>query len=91
MLEWLEASRYRSMLPDKQKAMRKQALMPINPGAEMPGAYRLWRTCKEWDTLWWDGGLATQPHLLMLEFSACAAAHHDSQDDVASIERILNG
>lgn len=71
--------------------MRKQALIPTNMDAEMPEVYRLWRTCKEWNTPWWDGGLAAQPRLLMLEFSVCAAAHRDSQGDLANIERILNG
>ena len=81
--------RYQSLSPDKQKAMRKQALMPTNQEAEMPEAYRLWRTCKDWNTLWWDGGLSSQPHLLVLEFSVCAAAQQEFQEYSTNVERIL--
>ena len=69
--------------------MRKEALLPANLEAEMPEVYRTWKTCKEWGVLWWEGGLAAQPHLLMLEFSVCQNASTEFQDQLINMERIL--
>ena len=51
--------------------MRAGAILPVNWEAEMPEAYRLWRSCKKWEKLFWDGGIANQPHILMMEFTVC--------------------
>ena len=69
--------------------MRKEALLPANQEAEMPEPYRMWRVCQDWGTLWWDGGIGAQPHLLMLEFSTCQAASAEFQSMLANMERIL--
>jgi len=69
--------------------MRKAALLPGNVDAEMPEPYRLWRICKRWNKLWWAGGMADQPHILMMEFAVCAAADAQFQGDLANMEKIL--
>ena len=90
-MEWLEAQSYDAASPDKQRAMRKAALMPSNVKATVPEPYRLWRMCKKWNTLWWGGGISNQPHILMLEFMVCEAATAQWQDDLANMEKILRG
>ena len=71
--------------------MRKKSLVPANVDAEMPEPYRLWRICKQWDKLWWPGGIANQPHILMMEFAVCAIASAYFQDEAAHRGRILSG
>ena len=87
---WLEANQYNNALPDVQRAMRKKALLPAVMDAEMPEAYRLWRLCQDSSSLWWDGGISNQPHILTLEFSVCAYSHRQTQEYLANTQRILN-
>jgi len=69
--------------------MRKKALSPFNPEVEMPVVYRLYRRCANHDVLWWDGGLANQPHILMIEFEACEIGENNWKEQRKNIERIL--
>jgi hypothetical protein len=41
---------------------------------QMPEVYFQYLDCKHWNTLWWPGTVADQPHILMDEFNACRAA-----------------
>lgn len=88
--DWLEANNYNQVTPERQREMRRAALVPQNPDAEMPEVYRLWRQAKRWDKLWWPGGIANQPHILMMEFSVCEAAHAQFQDELLNMENILS-
>lgn len=87
--EWLEANYYASAPSEKRRAMRKAALLPLNQDAEMPEPYRLWRMCQT--HLWWPGGIADQPHLLMLEFAVCDSMHQQFQGELANMEKIIGG
>lgn len=88
-LDWLEASLFENSPSDTKRQLRKAGLNPLNPDAEMPEAYRLWRTCERHDTLWWSGGISNQPHVMMLEFSACEMASNTFDDQLANIKKIL--
>ena len=59
----------------------------------MPEVYGLYQQCKEWDTLWWPGGIADQPHLLMMEFDECAAgvAEFKAEDMPALVDAHKKG
>lgn len=72
--EWLHRAQYELADSDTKRDIRKKAMVP-RLDAEMPEAYRLWRTCDKYRTLFWPGGLGNQPHILMLEFSVCNAAY----------------
>ena len=55
----------------------QEAIFPNGEPDGVPDVYLMYRDCVDWGRLWWDGGIADQPHFLMLEFSACRAAEHD--------------
>lgn len=52
------------------------------PSSQMPEAYDTYRQIQRYHQLWWMGGLADQPHLLMKEIDACA-------DGVSRYENVL--
>jgi len=89
VFDWLEASDYKLASREEQKVRRMEALVPQNVDAEMPEAYRLWRMCQEHNTMWWDGNMAAQPHILMLEFSVCANASYDFDEERVRVNRII--
>lgn len=66
--------------------MRRSGFLPPNLGAIQPLSYRLWRSCEDHGTLWWDGGIARQPHLLMLEFQCCRMAQASFMQWMGDIE-----
>jgi len=70
--------------------MRKKALLPQNTKAELPGPYRLYRRCKNQGVLWWNGNMAAQPHILMLEFEVCDNAYHAWLDQLARMTQRIN-
>lgn len=41
-----------------------------------PEVYCLYKKCEKWG-LYWAGGVADQPHLLMTEFSVCTSAENE--------------
>ncbi|KRT69458.1 MAG: hypothetical protein XU15_C0011G0140 [candidate division NC10 bacterium CSP1-5] len=47
---------------------------------KMPEVYWLYRKCRTWNSLWWPGGVASQPHILMNEFEACASGESDFRE-----------
>lgn len=53
----------------------------------MPEPYRLWRMCR--NSNYWPGGMANQPHLLMMEFTVCSNAHSQFQAELVNMEKIL--
>ncbi len=55
----------------------KEAVFPNGEPDGAPDVYFMYRDCVDWGRLWWEGGMADQPHFLMLEFSACRAAEHE--------------
>jgi hypothetical protein len=65
---------YRTSLPDAKRNLHRAGILPTNMAIKEPVSYRLWRMCEDHDTLWWDGGIARQPYVLMLEFQACRLA-----------------
>ena len=69
----------------------KAAIFPNGEPDGVPDVYLMYRDCVDWGRLWWDGGIADQPHLLMLEFSACRAAEHDfTTIDLPYLEGLAN-
>jgi len=89
VLEWLERSFYETADHELQKALRKQALLPVNMQAEMPEAYRIWRTCQRHSELFWPGGIANQPATLMLEMEACERVSNQFQDQIKRMYGII--
>jgi len=62
----------------------------ITKGSDkLPGTYRIWQDCQKWDKLWWDGGIANQPYVLMLEFSVCEMVHQRFEDYLKNVGKIL--
>lgn len=55
----------------------KEAILPNGDPDGVPDVYLIYRDCVDWGKMWWDGGMADQPHFLMLEFAACRAAERD--------------
>jgi len=86
---WLEAAFYKSATPDRKRALNRAGLMPALK-AEMPPVYRLWRLCQDNNTLWWSGGMAAQPHILMMEFEVCKQAHANFLEYAADVQRIVS-
>ena len=69
--------------------MRKAALTPTQSDTRMPPVYRLWRLCENNNKLWWRGGMAAQPKLLMMEFEACRRAWEGLQSYVGDIHKTI--
>ncbi len=55
----------------------QDALFPKGEPDGAPDVYLLYRDCTDWGKLWVEGGMADQPHFLMLEFAACRAAERE--------------
>lgn len=91
VLEYLEASYYRNSRSSTQAAMRQFALTPQNPEAQMPEPYRIWLQCRANDTLWWSGGIADQPHILMREFNRCRIAEKIFGEQLENYRAIISG
>lgn len=86
---WVLQKWYERASPDKQRAIRKNALTP-RLDAEMPEPYRIWRMCQS-NGPWWSGGTADQPHLLLMESAICSNAYAMTQDEIANLETIIRG
>ncbi len=68
---------YKSLIQDMRSGLRKAKQdywFPDGEPDQMPEVYGLYQQCHEWNTLWWPGGIADQPHILMMEFDECALA-----------------
>lgn len=48
----------------------------------MPDVFYIYKQCQHWNTLWWPGTIADQPHLLMSEFDACNSAELEFENTV---------
>jgi hypothetical protein len=90
VLEYLEASYYRNSQSRVQAAMRQFALVPANANAQMPEPYRIWTQCKSNDMLWWSGGIADQPHILMREFNRCRIAEKIFGEQLENYRAIMS-
>jgi len=77
-MDWLELAAFNALSNDEKKVRRMEGKLPVNMAAEMPGPYRLWRLCRDNDTLYWPGGLADQPFILLMEFQACERASRNT-------------
>lgn len=70
---------YKKLLAEDQhfksplRNYRPEHVFPDGLNPQVPDVYLTYLQCKRWNTLWWDGALAEQPHILMAEFDACAA------------------
>ena len=74
-MDWLEVAAYEALDADAKKVARMEGkILHLNMAAEMPEVYRLWRMCKDSNVLFWPGGMADQPRILMMEFQACERA-----------------
>ena len=91
VFDWLELQSYEDASIETQVQLRREALMPGNMKAEMPEPYRLWRACERHNKLFWDGGIADQPHILMMEFSACERATQSFQKHIEKLRTKLHG
>ena len=90
VVAWLERSHYESAPEERQRAMRKQALVPdVTVG--MPEPYRLWSFCRRKNSMWYNGGVADQPYIQMLEFGVCEQAYGIFRSQVVMTERLLRG
>jgi hypothetical protein len=65
----------------------------VPPGAQgaRPHVYSIWLRCKQWGTLWWQGGIADQPYVLMAEFAVCENVQSQFLNWQANINAILRG
>lgn len=52
-------------------------LFPDGLRPQMPDIYGQYLQVKRYGKLWWDGGLADQPHIWMQEMDACASGEED--------------
>ena len=87
--EWLEHTFYEQAHPDMQRKMRAAAMIPSGTGGRQPLAYRLWRSCQNNNCLWWDGNMANQPVVLMMEFAVCKRASDDYANYADSVMNII--
>ncbi len=71
--------------------MRKNAVLPSNMKAGIPGAYRIWSACKRHNELWWPGGISNQPHILMDEFMVCEVATKMFDEQKSNYIKIIQG
>jgi prepilin-type processing-associated H-X9-DG protein len=51
--------------------------------------YSIWLRCDRRNVLWWDGALANQPHVLMLEFDVCDSVQSQLANWKNNVQRIL--
>lgn len=87
--EWLEYTFYEQAHPDMQRKMRKAAMIPSGSNVNQPPVYRLWRSCQSANCLWWDGGIANQPVVLMMEFAVCRKVTAEHSGYVTSVLNIV--
>ncbi len=68
-----------------------EAVFPNGKPDGVPDCYLMYRDCVDWGRLWWDGGMADQPHFLMLEFTACRTAEREfATFDLPYLEGLAN-
>ena len=86
MRERLKWEYYQSLIKDNRSGLHSAAQdywFPDGEPDQMPEVYLTYQQCHEWNKLWWEGGIADQPHLLMMEFDACAAGVAEFRDEDA--------
>ena len=59
------------------------SLFPHGHTDDLPDCYGIYQRLKRDGTYWWAGGLADQPHILMLELDACAAGETQYEQQLA--------
>ena len=63
---------------------------PRTPGVQgTPRVYSIWLRCERRNVLWWDGALANQPYVLMLEFEVCDNIQSQLTSWITSVQAIL--
>lgn len=88
---WLTDNHYRTAAHDVRLRMRRKGVLPTSGRGGLPEGYRDWVACQKWNTLWWDGGMASQPYVLMAEFSVYEMVQQRFADYLKSIQQILSG
>ena len=68
-----------------------EAVFPNGQPEDVPDVYVMYRDCADWGRLWWEGGIADQPHFLMLEFTACRTGEKEfATIDLPYLEGLAN-
>lgn len=74
---WLEwRSEEEATDKDEKERIRIRRLTEDRVEPDMPEALELLYRLRTWNTLYWEGGLADQPCLLMEELEACIHAEN---------------
>ncbi len=90
-LKWQEYKRLVCMPGTSLTLLPQEALFPNGQPDGVPDCYLMYRDCADWGRLWWEGGLADQPHFLMLEFTACRTAEREfATIDLPYLESLAN-
>jgi hypothetical protein len=76
-LKWQEYKRLVCIPATSLTLLPQAALFPKGEPDGVPDVYLMYRDCVDWGRLWWEGGMADQPHFLMLEFTACRTAERE--------------
>jgi hypothetical protein len=74
---------YKRALEDARSGLKmvpERAYFPTGEPDQMPDVYYQYKQCKAWNTLWWPGTVADQPHILMDEFMMCQAAEQEFEN-----------
>lgn len=91
LLALLRNRHYKQLSHSGQVAMRRKGLVPPGTMNAQPQVYSIWLRCKQWDTLWWQGGLSAQPYVLMAEFAVCESVQARFNNWRANVSAILRG
>jgi len=88
---WLVTNHYKTAGDKVRLRMRREGLLPSSGAGQLPDSYRTWATCQRLNVLWWDGGLANQPYVLMVEFEVCEMVQHRFASYLKNVNQILSG
>jgi hypothetical protein len=76
---------YKNALEDLRSGLKmvpERVYFPKGEPDQMPEVYYQYKQCKTWNSLWWPGTIADQPHILMDEFNACQSAEYEFENTV---------
>ncbi len=77
VIEYLRWQKFESLrqVPGSQFNLMAPGTLFPKGAPERPEPWDLYKKCSRWG-LWWPGGVADQPHILMQEFETCQAAEN---------------
>ncbi len=81
-LKWMW---YKDKIEDMRSGLKmvpEKYFFPDGDPGQMPEVFYTFKECRFWNTLWWPGTLADQPHILMDEFNACQSAEYNFENNV---------